>query len=76
MPRSIALIFIKVSLKLSYFFQKNTKFSRAELCPTPSVPAAAMGFSPRPPVISGGWDSAPNPPRQRPIARFWLRACQ
>ena len=72
----IALIFIKIGLKLSYFCQKNKNFSSAwgsaptpyasggwRPCPRPPLPAVVGGSAPRPPNV---------PP---PIADFWLRAC-
>ena len=38
------------------------------------MPRAAGGFAPKPPA-SGGWGLAPRPPKQPPIANFWLCAC-
>ena len=46
---------------MKLFLQKNAKFSNGAPPPTP-VPQAAGGFAPR-------------PPKQPPIANFWLRAC-
>ena len=63
----IALFFIKIALKLSYFCKKCKIFERWGLSPqTPLPPAAgdgaqspqppaACGFVPRPPLASGGW---------------------
>ena len=51
------MIFIKIGLKLSYFCQKNKKFSRA-------------GVSAPTPYASGGWGSAPRPPQRPPHCNF------
>ena len=83
-----ALIFIKIGLKLSYFCQKNTKFSGPRgSTPRPRA-SGGWGLCPRTPA-SGGcrlclqtlrcfWRlRAPpsNPRNTPPIANFWLRAC-
>ena len=82
-----ALFFIKIALKLSYFFKKVQNFRALAAPPQTPVPPAARGFAPRPPASDswgirpqtpiGLWRLGAPPPRlskQSPIANFWLRA--
>ena len=72
----MALIFIKVGLKLSYFRQKKV-FFRVLVDPTPRPYASGgRGSCPQTPIASGGWGiRSQTPQRLPPIADFWLRAC-
>ena len=47
-----ALFFIKIALKLSYFWKKCEIFRHWGLCPQTPVPPAAGGSAPRPPHIA------------------------
>ena len=66
----MALIFIKIGLKLSYFCQKKI-FFRVLVDPTPT-PYASCGWGscPQTPNASGGWGSAPIPHNASPHRRF------
>ena len=62
----IALIFIKIGLKLRYFCQKNKNFSSAGLSAPTSYASGGWGPCPRfqlPPVVGR---SAPRPPQRPP----------
>ena len=62
----IALIFIKIGLKLSYFCQKNKKFSSAGgSAPTPHA-SGGWGPCPQTLIASGGWGICP---QTRAVAR-------
>ena len=73
---SIALIFVKIGLKLSYFCQKNKKISSAgESAPTPYA-SSGWGPCPQTPIASGGWGIRPQTPATPPpLADFGLPAC-
>ena len=75
----IALIFINIGLKLSYFCQKNKNFSRTGgSAPLHPMPPVAGGPCPRPqlpPVVGGSAPQTPGNVPPPPIADFWLRAC-
>ena len=65
MPRiNVALIFIKIGIKINYFCQKNKKF-RAQGAPPPHpMPTVAESLAPRPPMQlpPAVWGSSPRPP--------------
>ena len=60
--KNVAVIFIKILLKLIYFSKKKCKFfKRLGLRPQTPSPPAARDFDPRPPA-SDSFD--PRPPKQ------------
>ena len=80
----ITIFLIKIALKLSYFWQKNAKFSSAgdsaprPPClrqlgaspPDPHWPLSAGGSAPRPPLASIGWGIRPHTPKLAPPLRI------
>ena len=75
MPRIMALIFIKIGLKLSYFCQKKV-FFRVLVDPIPTPYASGgWGSCPQTPIVSGGWGIRSQTHNASFIADFWLRAC-
>ena len=72
----IALIFIKTGLKLSYFCQKNKKFSSAGRSVLHSLCLRWLGaLLPDPNCLRWLGDPPPDPATSLSIADFWLRAC-
>ena len=66
----MALIFIKVGLKLSYFCQKKS-FFRVLVDPTPTRYASGgWGSCPQTPIASGGWGIRSRPHNASPHRRF------
>ena len=75
-PRFKGIIFfIKLGLKLSCFCKKNAKFSSAGGSAPRSPCIWRLGALPPNPLPLAAESFAPRPPKQRPIANFWLRAC-
>ena len=66
----MALIFIKIGLKLSYFCQKKV-FFRVLVDPTP-IPYASGGWEscPQTPIASDGWKIRSQTPQRLPHRRF------
>ena len=70
MPCFKSIIFVKIGLKLSYFCQKNTKFSSAGgFSPHPQSPAV-KGYAPTPQNATAHW----RPVHSHLIADFLPRA--
>ena len=71
----MALIFIKIGLKLSYFAKKSF-FSSAGGSDPHTLCLQWLGVLPQTLIASNGWGICPqNPATPPPIADFWLRAC-
>ena len=65
-----ALFFIKIALELSYLCKKMQNFRALGAPPPNPQPLAAGGFTPKPPLASSGWGSAPRPTGQPPHCEF------
>ena len=66
----MALIFIKIGLKLSYFCQKKIFFSSAGGSDPHTHASGGWGSCLQTPNASGGWGSAPRPHNASPHHRF------
>ena len=66
----MALIFIKIGLKLSYFCQKKVFFECWWIRPPHSIPPVAGGLAPRPQLPPMVGDPLPDPTTPLPHRRF------
>ena len=72
----MALIFIKIGLKLSYFCQKKSFFSSASGSDPHTLCLRWLGvLPPDPNCLRWLGDPLPDLTTLPPIADFWLRAC-